>query len=52
MKRWIKNVYFLSGKEIRSFFSDYTLLVLVIIMFTVMIIPSPKASRPKSKMPR
>lgn len=37
MKRWIKNVYFLSGKEIRSFFSDYTLLVLVIIMFTVMI---------------
>ncbi|MGY4676842.1 ABC-2 transporter permease [Pasteurella sp. P03HT] len=37
MKQWLKNVYFLCGKEIRSFFSDVTLLVLVIIMFTVTI---------------
>ncbi|UDW83042.1 ABC transporter permease [Pasteurella canis] len=37
MQQWIKNVYFLCGKEIRSFFSDFTLLILVIMMFTVTI---------------
>lgn len=52
MKRWIKNVYFLSGKEIRSFFSDYTLLVLVIIMFTVMIYSIAKGITTEVKMPR
>ncbi|MBE2895435.1 ABC transporter permease [Pasteurellaceae bacterium HPA106] len=34
MLRWLKNVYFLSVKELRSLFSDYTLIGLVVIMFT------------------
>ncbi|MBE2894912.1 ABC transporter permease [Spirabiliibacterium falconis] len=34
MLRWLKNVYFLSVKELRSLFSDYTLMGLVVIMFT------------------
>lgn len=37
MKQWLKNVYFLCGKEIKSFFSDFTLFVLVVIIFTVTI---------------
>ncbi|HBO37347.1 MAG TPA: ABC transporter permease [Pasteurellaceae bacterium] len=35
MLRWIKNVLYLSGKELRSLFSDPILLVLIIYMFSV-----------------
>ena len=34
MFRWIKNVMYLSGKELRSLFSDPVLVVLIIYMFT------------------
>ncbi len=37
MFRWIKNVFYLSGKELRSLFSDPVLVVLIIYMFTVAI---------------
>ena len=35
MFRWIKNVIYLSGKELRSLFSDPVLVVLIIYMFTI-----------------
>ncbi len=38
MLRWFKNVLFLSGKEFKSLFSDLTLLVLIIYMFTIALI--------------
>lgn len=34
MFRWIKNVMYLSGKELRSLFSDPVLVVLIVYMFT------------------
>ena len=34
MWQWIKNVYYLSIKELRSLFGDLTLIGLVVIMFT------------------
>ncbi|AAU37910.1 ABC transporter permease [[Mannheimia] succiniciproducens] len=34
MRRWLKNVFFLSGKEFRSLFSDPILVILIIYMFT------------------
>jgi ABC-2 type transporter len=37
MFRWIKNVIYLSGKELRSLFSDPVLVVLIIYMFTIAI---------------
>ena len=37
MFRWIKNVFYLSGKELRSLFSNPVLVVLIIYMFTVAI---------------
>ncbi len=38
MLRWLKNVFYLSGKELRSLFSDPVLLVLIIYMFTVALV--------------
>ncbi|QOF68280.1 ABC transporter permease [Actinobacillus sp. GY-402] len=38
MLRWFKNVLFLSAKEFKSLFSDLTLLVLIIYMFTIALI--------------
>ncbi len=38
MLRWIKNVLYLSGKELRSLFSDPVLMVLIIYMFTMALI--------------
>ncbi|ABR74506.1 ABC transporter permease [Actinobacillus succinogenes] len=38
MSRWLKNVFFLCGKEFKSLFSDLTLLVLIIYMFSIALI--------------
>ncbi|MDG2942931.1 ABC transporter permease [Bisgaard Taxon 10/6] len=38
MLRWFKNVLFLSAKEFKSLFSDLTLLVLIIYMFTIALV--------------
>lgn len=38
MLRWLKNVFFLCGKEFKSLFSDLTLLVLIIYMFSIALI--------------
>ncbi|SEQ33062.1 ABC transporter permease [Basfia succiniciproducens] len=38
MSRWLKNVFFLCGKEFKSLFSDLTLLILIIYMFTVALV--------------
>lgn len=35
MLRWFKNVFYLSGKELRSLFSDPVLIILIIYMFTL-----------------
>ena len=37
MLRWLKNVLYLSGKELRSLFSDPVLVVLIIYIFSVAI---------------
>ena len=34
MRQWISNVWHLGGKEIRSFFTDYALLALLVFMFS------------------
>ncbi|MBH5328975.1 ABC transporter permease [Eikenella sp. S3360] len=34
MRQWLKNVWYLGGKEIRSFFTDYALFGLLVFMFT------------------
>ena len=34
MRQWISNVWYLGGKEIRSFFTDYALFALLVFMFT------------------
>lgn len=34
MRQWLKNVWYLGGKEIRSFFTDYALFALLVFMFT------------------
>ena len=38
MLRWLKNVFYLSGKELRSLFSDPVLLALIIYMFTLALV--------------
>ena len=34
MRQWISNVWYLGGKEIRSFFTDYALFALLVFMFS------------------
>lgn len=34
MRQWLKSVWYLGGKEIRSFFTDYALFALLVFMFT------------------
>ena len=47
MRQWISNVWYLGGKEIRSFFTDYALFALLVFMFTFPCIPCRKTSPPK-----
>lgn len=42
MLRWLKNVGYLAGKELKSLFSDPVLLILIVYMFSAALLVTAK----------